>query len=296
MNLTKEERQREEFRKILFELAKSQEFFREKHNRYEMYKRLEQLYNEDGNGKRFRHFYSDIFMVLQQIHDGLVEGDITVLGQNLSWIRANYQAQNTNEDGAIIDVSDAIKKLYDHVNLDIARLSYSDAEERKIVGSASIKGIKNKIIELQLKEEKIESVMEETQEELRNSQKEYIAILGIFSAVVISFTGGMAFSTSVLNNIAQTSIYRLVFTILLIGFVLLNSLYGLFFFINTIVKTRRDKGNRLMIYTFRISNLIIVTLLLFTMVSWKAGVVEKRNQRIQQKSVAIEKTEAQSPT
>ena len=45
---------------------------------------------------------------------------------------------------------------------------------------------------------------------MESSQREYIAILGIFAAVVLAFTGGIAFSTSVLNNVAKASIYRTV--------------------------------------------------------------------------------------
>ena len=40
-------------------------------------------------------------------------------------------------------------------------------------------------------------------------QREYISILGIFAAVVLAFTGGIAFSTSVLKNINTVSVYRI---------------------------------------------------------------------------------------
>lgn len=55
-----ETRQREEFRRILFELAKSQEELQDASCRSRMYKRLEALYDTPSPKQRFRHFYSDI--------------------------------------------------------------------------------------------------------------------------------------------------------------------------------------------------------------------------------------------
>ena len=61
MDLTKELQQRKEFCDILFELAKSQELIQDAYYRYNMYKRLESLYDAESSEKRFRHFYTDIF-------------------------------------------------------------------------------------------------------------------------------------------------------------------------------------------------------------------------------------------
>lgn len=62
-----------------------------------------------------------------------------------------------------------------------------------------------------------EKKLSDVEGKLENSQKEYISILGIFAAVVLAFTGGIAFTTSALNNIAQASIYRMVGILLIIG-------------------------------------------------------------------------------
>lgn len=130
MDLSGESKQREEFRGILYELARSQELLQDAYDRSNMYKRLEALYDKEPDGKRFRHFYTDIFSVLTQIRQNSDLGDINILGQNLDVIRSGYQPKNKAPDGErIIDVSDAIKKLYDHVNLDIARITYSDAAD-----------------------------------------------------------------------------------------------------------------------------------------------------------------------
>ncbi len=62
-----------------------------------------------------------------------------ILGQNLGQIRKGYQQKSYANRGEPIDVSDSIKKLYDHVSLDIARMSCSDADELKISGEKPFK-------------------------------------------------------------------------------------------------------------------------------------------------------------
>lgn len=67
LKITQEETQREDFKNILFDLAKDQEMLQDPKKRSEMYQRLEQLYYNPDSAKRFRHYYSDIFQVLTMI-------------------------------------------------------------------------------------------------------------------------------------------------------------------------------------------------------------------------------------
>ena len=116
MDLSAEQKRRREFCDILLELAANQRMLRDARNRSEMYKRLERIYYYSSEEKQFRHFYSDIFMVLTQIDQDKKLGNIDILGQNLNMIRAGYKAQNTDEEGNPIDISDRIQKLYDQFN------------------------------------------------------------------------------------------------------------------------------------------------------------------------------------
>ncbi len=65
-------------------------------------------------------------------------------------------------------------------------------------------------------------------------QKEYITILGIFAAIVLEFTGGMAFSSSVLENIDKSLIYRIILVVCVIGLILFNVMWLLIDFIRDI--------------------------------------------------------------
>lgn len=105
MDLANEERQRNEFRNILYELSESQEILKEKSDRSRIYKRLEKLYYSPTREESFRHFYSDIFSVLTTVKQGDRPGSIDVLGQNLSEIRKGYQAINSDPAGNPIDIA-----------------------------------------------------------------------------------------------------------------------------------------------------------------------------------------------
>lgn len=68
----------------------------------------------------------------------------------------------------------------------------------------------------------------------KDMQKEYISILGIFASIVLAFTGGMTFSSSVIENIHKASIYRVTIIALIVGFVFINIIWLLMDFIKTI--------------------------------------------------------------
>ncbi len=275
-----EKEKREEFRNILYELAKSQSLFEETSKLDEMCKKIQKLYEIDSEGQRFRHFYSDIFSVLAQVRQNSKLGDINVLVQNLEIIRNYYTKQNL-KDKWISDVSDAIKKLYDHVNLDVARIAYSEAADWKISGEPALQEVRKQIqhqkemlVEIEQNRKLSESKIDGVKNKLDNSQKEYIAILGIFASIVLTFIGGITFSTSVLENIEKVSIYRTVLVSLIIGLVLINILYGLFYYINSLVNKEKK------LYPLVISNIVIVVLLVIIIIAWYLGFVENRNIRI----------------
>jgi len=156
-----------------------------------------------------------------------------------------------NHDGKrCIDVSKNINKLYDHINLDIARINNSKAIELKSFNQQvkldeTIKKFDDKIqlytetteklnTDINTFEKKssvIENELKINKKKAQNMQREYITILGVFSSVVLAFIGGIAFSTSVLENIEKASIFRLLFIVLIIAFVFLNMIYLLVRFI-----------------------------------------------------------------
>ena len=273
----KEVQQRKDFRYILYDLAKNQELLANSSERRDIYKRLEALYHSSNPKNRFRHFYSDIFSVLARIKNDPKLGNIDMLGQNLDYIRRNYMSKNKDAFGNDINISDSLRKLYDHVSLDIARMNYSDEGDRKLSGEAEITDLKTKFNLIKVDVETTKQAQVENEEKIKDQQKEYIAILGIFSGVVIAFIAEIAFSTSVLNNMKGTGIYRIVIVSLLIGFVAVNVIFGLFYYIDRLVNKKPS------LKPLIVSNIAFATLMATTFIFWCCGTVENRNQRINNK-------------
>lgn len=98
------------------------------------------------------------------------------------------------------DVRKIIVKIYDH-----SQLAVHQIENAGNIAAKSIEETKSKI-------------NEEFKDELKKIEREYITILGIFASIVIAFVAAITVSSSVLQNIAATSVYRLLLVVdLLIG-------------------------------------------------------------------------------
>lgn len=116
------------------------------------------------------------------------------------------------DDTSISDldnVSRVIAKIYDHIQL----VNYQ------------IGGM-NDIFAQRIVDAKVD-----LRKEIKAIEKEYISILGIFAAIVLAFVGGITFSTSVLQNVGNASIYRLLLIVVLLAFVLMNVIWLLVKFI-----------------------------------------------------------------
>ncbi|MCI9137542.1 MAG: hypothetical protein HFH48_08255 [Lachnospiraceae bacterium] len=94
----------------------------------------------------------------------------------------------------------------------------------------------------------IEEAKNNLNQEVKGIEKEYISILGIFAAIVLAFVGGITFSSSVLQNINEGSIFRLLLIVDILAAVLLNVIYMLIKFIlliNTGGRSEKTQGLRI---------------------------------------------------
>lgn len=82
-----------------------------------------------------------------------------------------------------------------------------------------------------------QKISKKAKNKVEDAQKESITILGIFASIVLAFTGGMMFSSSVLENISKSSAYRIIIITLIIGFVLINTIVALALYLNNIVRS-----------------------------------------------------------
>ena len=249
-----EQERRDKLIELLFELSKAQDIFRDNKKRSDIFLKLEEIYYIPGSDEYFRHFYSDILSTLTQIDSDDNEGSLDVLAVNMQAIKDGYQAKNYDGD-KLIDISKSIIKLFDHTNLEVARINYTkqlnnatksdlastkellkEQREKFDNTKSETETIRNKLRE---ETEKANKKIEDNQKQMQN---EYVTILGIFAAIVLAFTGGMTFSSSVLNNISKASVYRLSLISFIIGLVFFNLIWVLIDFVRDINgKTIRKK-------------------------------------------------------
>lgn len=255
MDRSFENAKRAEFRDILFALAKDLRVFEDKNKRRDWYIRFEKLYLLEG-GNRYRHFYADIFSVLTEINNNPSFGTIEVLGSNLCFLREHYLQEDSSKD-----VSDSIKKLYDHVSLEISHITYSERLDQSISQQLSvinlkseIEALREKFVETEGKLAEAEDKLEKANHKISNSQKEYIAILGIFASAVLAFSGGLSFTTSTLSSVANSNIIALICIVSLAGFVLLNILFVLFSYIDGMINKEPS------IKSSRVINFVLITI------------------------------------
>lgn len=339
MDRQEEQAKREEFKSLLNDLALDP--YREKtatpEKRLKYQRRFETLYQHEEKEKGFRHLYSDIFRILAALQEDPEKGNGDVLAENIQILLEEYKPEKGH-----FDARDNLRKLYDHISLDLARMNYTqtvvhsfaDQASDQAINRSELEGIresiqhenkslremasivvvqtKNAVERLKEAVERLKEAEKETDlsrreledakrnlqttdtdlqkskqqlteakksldeatKKIDNSQKEYIAILGIFSAVVLTFIGGMAFSTSVLENIHKSSAYRLTFTVALIGLVLYNVFYLLFFCIQNLLERKVEEHQTNML---RNGNILFVMILLITVLFWWFGAVENRD-------------------
>ena len=247
--LMDENERQEELERILEELAVYQDTLQNQLNQYVA--RIVTVYSDPD----FRHRYSGFYAKITVI-DGDEEGNLDILSQN---IRILYEeiCKRFREQQIEREVYNGVRKLYDHVNLDIARINY-------------IRAISNRAEEIQKEIEETQNNVEKTQKEVRETQeqtqstfdklkkevmitkkqsvsilqrvqkaeREYIAILGIFAAIIAAFFSGIGFSSSILANIEKATIYRLSGMTTLIGLIIFNILVLLMSFISQIVEVK----------------------------------------------------------
>lgn len=247
MRILNEQEKRDALNEVLIKLSKSQDILKEPRDRASFFMQFEDIYYDYNSKENFRHFYSDIFSTLTLIDGDSNIGSLDILAQNIQTIKDGYIPKNIDENGNIIDISKEIVKLYDHTNLDIARINYTKTMTNETMSELA----KNRLLVVSLEQKVCESenalkeisnktfddlkqLSNQVQERQEDMQKEYITILGIFAAIVLAFTGGIVFSSSVLENIDKPSIYRISLMAFIIGLVFFNLIWILIDFIRDI--------------------------------------------------------------
>lgn len=170
--------------KIIFDLSKTQDALKSRGRIVRYFNLLENIYYSENPNDTFRHYYSDIFGWISQIDNDLSEnaGDLEILSQNIGIIKEEYEKCALSRKR---NVRKSIDKLYDHINLDIARINYiKTMQSSSEVEMEYISQQLNSLNE-QMKEETDKA--DDVSKKVNNAYSEFVSILGIFSAIVLVF-------------------------------------------------------------------------------------------------------------
>ncbi len=217
---------------LLNQLADDSEY--SKKDRDKEIQTLTRIYS-DG----FRHSYAKISTKVQSI----LENDINkgeCLSQNLQMIKKSVE-KLTYDKEIPIEICSKVRKLCDHVNLEIGRYNlivnkieaqigalqdrqntgfvkdgnFNDLSKRIADIENKMNGVVNKAYEARKELEKVDGKLE------RNSMSS-ITTLTIFSAVILAFTGSITFTSGVFSGMSEVSPYRIVFVTSIIGLIEFN--------------------------------------------------------------------------
>ncbi len=162
----------------------------------------------------------------------------------LEIVRIQYSNNLINKvaQEKVIESSNQIVSLFNGMNSKLEGLdnmsNKMDIFQNAVISlGEEIQKFDEKMKEFDEKTKEIDKKTEIAKKKVENAQNESIAILGIFASVVLAFVGGLTFSTSVLQNISNASIYRITFISCGIAIILINIIYMLLHFIIIIKKT-----------------------------------------------------------
>lgn len=167
------------------------------------------------NNKAKRIFYSQINVYIANRKAEERELFIYNIILSLNYIEHNNiddinKTLNVNiEEDECDEIIKILLKIYDHINL----IGFQKDNTNNIVGKAA------------------KDLKEENRKEIDKIQRDYISILGIFASIILAFVGGMTFSSSVLANMHQNSIYKMITVSTILGFILISLFYVLTYFI-----------------------------------------------------------------
>ncbi len=154
----------------------------------------------------------------------------------------------------------SLLKLYDHISIDIARMCI-ESEAHNAVTSLDIAIEKIDKVTKDSKEsaEELSKKTDEAHRKVESIHIEIVAILGVFAAIVIGFTGGLDIIGGSLSNVGVKDFPLILFSVSLCGLVLFDVLWLLMECVMRIVKNRNEQviGN-LPVVLFNVAMIVLM--------------------------------------
>ena len=225
----------------------------EKQNYENILKECKAFYLDNSSqDKAIRHFYSDIYGILKII---LENDKSSVIGETISEnLKSIIMYLECETDDRYKMLHPSLLKLWDHLNLEISRIS---ERKRLIEQNLDLQDRLNQLNEeIDKEKKKVDKLKEET-------IRQHVSTLGIFASVVLAFSGGMSFIATGISSLRDVAFGKVILTILVTGEVLLGIFYGLFSFVlpDSLNERRIKKFKMIFILASILSFMVIIILL-----------------------------------
>lgn len=215
-------RRQTELEKYIFNL--SENLLENDTEKREIVLKLMELYNSD-----FRHSYSGFFPIIMKIFREDNQYNIEFLSNNLETLRTFVEVDFISGKKEFEVLYTHFEKLCDHLNLEIARWNYYSKNEQKI---KDMESISNALKENMLNAEK---ELRAASKQAASIQTELIAVLSIFAAIVVTFSGGFTFLGSVMTSVNGAEYYEAVaLAAIICGMVIFNTIFLLMYMVGKI--------------------------------------------------------------
>lgn len=198
----------------------------QKREQLDVIARLQKIY-KDG----FKHYYSDLFPVVLEVFDENNQYDKDYLTGNLETIRNELELDYSSGADDFKDIYSQFTKLCDHLNLQISELSVFSEMNDRTKDATELLGATNDKLETATTE------LGKANKKADSLQTELIAVLSIFAAIVITFSGGIAFLGSVMTSIKDVKYFEsIILAAIVCGMVLFNTIFLMMYMVSKITE------------------------------------------------------------
>ncbi len=176
----------------------------------------------------FRHSYADSFSLIIGISKEEEKYSLEYLSTNLDNMRALVEQDYVSGEKEFSGIYPDLSRLSDHINLEIGRYNYYALNDQKLDDLEQ----RNKKLLTELRE--ATQKLEKAQDTVSSMQTELIAVLSIFAAIVLTFSGSMGFVGNTLSGMAEAPLFKAIFFVLLCGVVVFNLIFLMMYIVGKI--------------------------------------------------------------
>lgn len=176
----------------------------------------------------FRHNYAGFFPLIIEMSKDESEYNIDYLSTNIDAVRQLVERDYFGGEKEFKGLYMPLSKLSDHINLEIARYSYYSVNDQRL------KDFEKKNDTLQSELTAATNELAEAKQTVSSMQTELIAVLSIFAAIVLAFSGSINLIGSALTGMENVCLFKAAFFVLLCGFVIFNLIFLMMYIVGKI--------------------------------------------------------------